>query len=241
MPRKRKEQPDNFNKAFPTAMRKLMEKKGTTQNELADYLQKTRQSISYYCDGSSSPDWETIVKIADFFEVSTDYLLGRTQDPDRQPCAADDLGLSAAAIAYIRQYSHPSSKEMEELVRPSDCLDGLSMILENGSFVGLAGEIKRFRDVIAKNIELSKLYQDATPAEAGDDYYMWRHAAEEDLLAKNIQQTVESQHPELQGSFEVLVGRHIVEHQKRIIVDEFEEILRRITYYNKFKEVTVKW
>ena len=76
MPRKRKEQSDNYSKAFPSALRELMDAKRTTQNELADYLDKSRQAISYYCDGSSSPDWETIVRIAEFFDVSTDYLLG---------------------------------------------------------------------------------------------------------------------------------------------------------------------
>ena len=79
MPRKRKETSENYNKAFPTAMRHLMEE--TTQADLAKALGKTRQSITYYCDGSSSPDWETLVKIANYFHVSTDYLLGLTNNP----------------------------------------------------------------------------------------------------------------------------------------------------------------
>ena len=57
MPRKRneqKEQHENYSKAFPTVMRQLMQT--TTQAELAGYLSKTRQSITYYCDGSSSPE-----------------------------------------------------------------------------------------------------------------------------------------------------------------------------------------
>lgn len=103
MPRKRKEQLDgsNFKKAFPAAMRKLMEDKGVTQNALADYIGKTRQAVSYYCDGSSSPDWETLAKIAEFFDVSTDYLVGRTDEPSRAPCAVDQLGLSPDIVNWI--------------------------------------------------------------------------------------------------------------------------------------------
>lgn len=248
MPRKRKEQPDNFNKAFPTAMRKLMEQKGTTQNELADYLQKTRQSVSYYCDGSSSPDWETIAKIADFFDVSTDYLLGRTEDPSRRPCAADELGLTAEAIAHIRNYSNPDRSNparvqyLDEVLKPDDCLKGLSMLIESGRLLGLSGEIKRFHDTVCRNIEISKSYQKTTSSEdSGDDYYKWRHAAEEDILAEQFKNALESQFPAFQGTFEILVGRHIVAHKKRAIIDCFDEMLRCVSNYSEFENETVKW
>ena len=241
MPRKRKGQPDNFNKAFPSAMRQLMEKKGTTQNELADYLQKTRQAVSYYCDGSSSPDWETIAKIADFFNVSTDYLLGRTADPTRQPCAADDLGLTAAAVEYIRKYANPSTKEMEEIIKPRDCLEGLSMLIENGWFMSLSGEIKRFCDIVNHRIELSKAYSDEESDVPSEGYFRWRHAADEDSLARSITFTIESHHPELKDSFEILTGRHIVEHQKNVIIDNFEEILRKVSNFNEYKGTIAEW
>jgi transcriptional regulator with XRE-family HTH domain len=101
MPRKKKLETDNYYKAFPVAMRKLMNQRNITQNELAVHLGKTRQSISYYCDGSSSPDWETIAKIADYFCVSTDYLLGLTDDPNPIPSAVDALGLSPEAVNIL--------------------------------------------------------------------------------------------------------------------------------------------
>ena len=105
MPRKRKEQPDNYNNAFPTALRKLMVRKGITQNELAGYLQKTRQAISYYCDGSSSPDLETLSKIANYFSVSTDYLLGLT-----------DVETSEADIRSIVQKTGLSELSIQQLI-----------------------------------------------------------------------------------------------------------------------------
>lgn len=103
MPRKKKIETDNYYKAFPVAMRKLMNQRNITQNELAVHLGKTRQSISYYCDGSSSPDWETIAKIAAYFCVSTDYLLGLTDDPNPIPSAVDDLGLSPEAVNVLKR------------------------------------------------------------------------------------------------------------------------------------------
>lgn len=70
-----------YNSAFPRTLRTLMENRvpSVTQSELGKAIGKTRQAVGYYSDGSSSPDWETLVKIADFFNVSVDYLLGRTR------------------------------------------------------------------------------------------------------------------------------------------------------------------
>ena len=243
MPRKRnelKEQNDNYNKAFPTAMRELMKK--TTQAELAGYLSKTRQAITYYCDGSSSPDWETIVKIANYFNVSTDYLLGLTDEPSRQPCAADDLGLSPQSIAYIRQYSNTArSKDMEEVIQPDDCLEGLSMFIESGHLLAIAGEAKRLSNLMRKSIEVSEAFQNSSSISSDNDlnYYKFKQAIEEDLLAKHIQKAVEESNPTLQGEFAVLVGRHIIEYRKRLLVDAFEEMIRDITNYDDFKKHSV--
>ncbi len=49
---------------------------------MADFLGITRQAYSKYENGQSEPDIETINKLADFFDVTTDYLLGRVDDPD---------------------------------------------------------------------------------------------------------------------------------------------------------------
>ncbi len=53
-------------------------KKGITQKELADFLQVSQQSISKYENGMREPDYETLIKMASFYDVSVDYLLGLT-------------------------------------------------------------------------------------------------------------------------------------------------------------------
>jgi HTH-type transcriptional regulator, competence development regulator len=49
-----------------------------TQQQVADYLKITRPAYTAYERGTRHPDYETLEKIADFFSVTTDYLLGRT-------------------------------------------------------------------------------------------------------------------------------------------------------------------
>lgn len=93
----------DYDKFFPSRLRKLMDDNHISQQRLADYLGlKNRQSVAGYCNGRSTPDLESVVKIASFFSVSTDYLLGATDDPAPAPSAVDDLGLSPKAVQYLR-------------------------------------------------------------------------------------------------------------------------------------------
>ena len=50
-----------------------------TQRQVSDYLQIAQPSYIRYENGSSEPSLETLVKLADLFDVSVDYLLGRTE------------------------------------------------------------------------------------------------------------------------------------------------------------------
>ena len=50
-----------------------------SQNKLADVLETTQRKISYWESGKIEPDLVSLWKIADFFDVSIDYLLGRKE------------------------------------------------------------------------------------------------------------------------------------------------------------------
>lgn len=60
-------------------IRELRNKRGLTQSQLGDMINVTKASISGYENGTRNPDKETLIKLADIFHVSTDYLLGRTE------------------------------------------------------------------------------------------------------------------------------------------------------------------
>lgn len=64
---------------FPGRLRKLREDKGMLQRELAEKLNLSRVAITHYEQGTRQPEWDTLKKIADVFNVSVDYLLGRTE------------------------------------------------------------------------------------------------------------------------------------------------------------------
>jgi HTH-type transcriptional regulator, competence development regulator len=61
---------------------KLRKEHKLSQYDLAERLGYSRGKLSNYEQGSRQPDYDTLKKIADFFEVSVDYLLGRTDNPN---------------------------------------------------------------------------------------------------------------------------------------------------------------
>lgn len=64
--------------AFSETLKMLREKHGYTQQRLADVLHVTKNSISHYERNISMPGLDVSCAIADVFDVSLDYLLGRS-------------------------------------------------------------------------------------------------------------------------------------------------------------------
>ena len=62
-------------------MKLLREQHNLSQTDLARILNISRQSYNFYENEKRDPDTEMLIRIADFFNVSLDYLLGRTNDP----------------------------------------------------------------------------------------------------------------------------------------------------------------
>ncbi len=71
---------------FGKIISELRAEKGIYQKELADYLKVSIGTISNYEQGIHSPDFETLCKLADYYDVSIDYMMGRTEI---RACAKD--------------------------------------------------------------------------------------------------------------------------------------------------------
>ena len=65
-------------KTFGERLRELRRENHMTGDELGKKFNVTKTAISYWENGKSFPDEETIKKFADFFQVSTDYILGNS-------------------------------------------------------------------------------------------------------------------------------------------------------------------
>lgn len=62
-------------------LKELRKKKHLSQLKMAMDLHLNQNSISRYENMERQADYATLIKIADYFDVSIDYLLGRTDNP----------------------------------------------------------------------------------------------------------------------------------------------------------------
>lgn len=81
---------------FNKKLYELRKQKGISQEELAEKLNVTRQTLSKWELGTSTPDMERLVAIADYFEISLDELvLGKEKKTD------DSSGQENSTLAQI--------------------------------------------------------------------------------------------------------------------------------------------
>ena len=102
---------DKYNEILPSRIRALIADSGATQNQIAKEIGVTRQSISQYCDGSTVPNADKLLKLAQYFNVSADYLLGitnaKTIDKDVQ-FICEYTGLNESVIASLADRELPN-------------------------------------------------------------------------------------------------------------------------------------
>lgn len=61
-------------------LKELRSKKGISQQGLAEAIGISQQSVNKYENHKIEPDIATLIKIADYFDVTLDYLVGRTDE-----------------------------------------------------------------------------------------------------------------------------------------------------------------
>ena len=193
---------DKSHNPFASALRKLMTERDIKQEGLAKITGKTRQTISQYTNGISEPGYETLVKIADYFDVSTDYLLGRTEDPGRLPCATDDLMLSKNAIRAIKRYGRLSGK----------ALVGLDLLLQEPSFSVVCLRVTEYKNAVSTMVE--------NPDVPKTVDFVYEQQLTEELISK---------HPELSNSIWVSSGLNYSTQLRKSAADYFTITLLSIS------------
>lgn len=162
---------DNYNKPFAVRFRELC-KDTATAAALRKHLGVTSQTISQFKLGTTIPKTENLVRIADFFNVSIDFLLGRTdtasQDVTIQAVCAT-TGLTESAVEKLS--AHKSNKSIPSQIIESnefwDIVQAIQSALINRDTLEPSGKI--LADTAAgrmgtkvnwgdgKNIDLSNL------------------------------------------------------------------------------------
>lgn len=93
---------------FNIRLSSLRKEKKKTQQDLADYLGLSRPAYTAYERGNRQPDYDILQKIADYFDVSVDYLLGRT---DRR-----QINRESELPELTEKEERDIAKDLEEMV-----------------------------------------------------------------------------------------------------------------------------
>lgn len=101
-------------------LKELRRTRKITQDKLSEVLGVSRSTISMWEIDASEPDTETVRRIANFFDVTADYLLGRTDDPnplDTKKPAQDDINLDELEFALFGELRELDEEDKEELLK----------------------------------------------------------------------------------------------------------------------------
>ncbi len=92
-------------------LKKIRNKKGLTQADVAAKLGITYQAYAHYETGRRQPDPEMLLKMANLFGVSTDYLLGR----DETPTLTIPKTLTDTQIAFAEGIKDLDDEELQQI------------------------------------------------------------------------------------------------------------------------------
>lgn len=73
-----------YREKFSAHLEHLRKERGMSLNALATEIGITNQAVSLLEKGKRSPSFEVLCALADFFDVSLDYLVGRSDVPERR-------------------------------------------------------------------------------------------------------------------------------------------------------------
>ena len=104
---------------FSERLTQLREDRGLKRQEVADALEISRASLEYYEKGQRKPDIEVAARIAKYYGVSTDYLVGvsaaqvTASENETLKTVCDYLGISEASaeqVSYLTSIGYNTNK-----------------------------------------------------------------------------------------------------------------------------------
>jgi len=153
------------NQVFSERLAAAMISRLTTQEALAKSLGVKRQTVALYKSGKSSPNAEILTKIALFFDVSSDWLLGLTDNPHREPqddsaadlyrAALDKWGADAQTAMCVQEMSELT----KELCKWKLGKDNFNEIAEEIADVEIMLEQMKLLHKVSALVETVKVYK----------------------------------------------------------------------------------
>lgn len=106
---------------FQKRLNELLKINNMFQSDLGKYVGYTPQAIGKWCRGETEPDLKTLIKIANFFNVSVDYLIGNDNKFSKNNIKIENIEKEVLRKAlvnagYMKNNEDISEKELNRLM-----------------------------------------------------------------------------------------------------------------------------
>jgi transcriptional regulator with XRE-family HTH domain len=101
---------------FPDRLKNLRKNNNKTQQQMADILGISRQAYGYYENGSRQPDFESLKTLANYFDVTIDYLLTGKKEMNSNEEMWKEL-LDPEKQVFFKDLLDAPEEKIEELIR----------------------------------------------------------------------------------------------------------------------------
>ncbi len=152
---------------FSERLKELRSKKKLSQQELSKIIGISKSSINMYERGEREPGLETVGAFADFFDVQTDYLLGKHDDKRSLKEGKKYNRLIIQTVDNYRQLHGYAKEQMEELLDWKDMYSNL----EKDRILGDEGMLRVIQNTIEVldspegSVPIADLMKDSSPEE----------------------------------------------------------------------------
>ena len=99
-------------KSFAQILSELRRTAGLSQRKAAADLNISQALLSHYENGAREPGLNCVCRVCDYYNVTADYLLGRSPNPDGVDRGAD---IARVFIAEMRSLANKTEAALEEL------------------------------------------------------------------------------------------------------------------------------
>ncbi len=173
-------------------------------------------------DSTRSVGCEKIAKLAKHYNVTTDYLLGLSDDPAPTRSAVDELGLPHDVVKTIIKLKEYAEANVD------DSLKGFVL------FMRMFGESPIFEmiSVLQDDISNEDSNEPISLLKPGENPRYFSRQRNERMAENKLRNELIDAHPELSGRIDVICGSFLLQQELRQICDFFRETLQDELGYN---------
>ncbi|MDD4154739.1 MAG: helix-turn-helix transcriptional regulator [Bacilli bacterium] len=106
-----------MNGTFAQRLKELRTESKLSQAKLAERLKMSQSGLSNWETGDNQPDTGSLIKLADIFEVTVDYLIGRSSIKESKPLIDSEIASKIALLSPISQEA--INNLVDELIKKS--------------------------------------------------------------------------------------------------------------------------